>query len=89
MKTKTFSDNFKIGSKEELISLIETVGFVPFFANEIRGFSIEEHMASGCWYDDANENFWPAWEWKGPVIREMKCAYGKFLRGKAMYVSPE
>ena len=46
-----------------------------FFINEIEGFSLEEHIAPGCWYDDANENFWPAWEWKGPVITEMKCAY--------------
>ncbi|MCR5688596.1 MAG: hypothetical protein K6G58_11310 [Lachnospiraceae bacterium] len=72
---------------EELEGLIDDVGFVPFFANEIEGFSIEEHIADGCWYHDAESGFWPAWEWKGPVIREMKCAYGKFLRGKAMYIS--
>jgi len=84
----TFSDDFEIGSMEELIELIDEVGFVPFFANEIEGFSIEEHIAPGCWYDDADEGFWSAWEWKGPVIRKMKCAYGKFLRNKAMYISP-
>ncbi len=84
----TFSDDFEISSMEELIELIDEVGFVPFFANEIEGFSIEEHIAPGCWYDDADEGFWSAWEWKGPVIRKMKCAYGKFLRNKAMYISP-
>ena len=83
----TFDDDFEIASMEELIELIDDVGFVPFFANEIDGFSIEEHIAPGCWYDDADEGFWPAWEWKGPVIKEMKCAYGKFLRNKAMYIS--
>ena len=83
----TFSDDFKIGTMKELITAVEKLGFVPFFANEIEGFSIEEHIAPGCWYDDANEDFWPAWEWKGPVIKKAKCAYGKFLRGKAMYVS--
>ncbi|MCR5487172.1 MAG: hypothetical protein K6F35_06535 [Lachnospiraceae bacterium] len=85
----TFSDEFTIGSMQELIKIIKETGFVPFFANEIEGFSIEEHIAEGCWYDDANEDFWPAWEWKGPVIRKLKCAYGKFLRNKAMYISPE
>lgn len=85
----TFSDDFIIGSIEELIDAIDKFGFVPFFANEIKGFSIEEHIANGCWYDDSDEDFWPAWEWKGPVIRTMKCAYGKFLRGKAMYISPK
>ena len=85
----TFADDFKIGSMEELIDLIDEVGFVPFFINEIKGFSLEEHIKPGCWYDDGDNGFWPAWEWKGPVIREMKCAYGKFLRNKAMYISPE
>ena len=83
----TFSDDFTIKSMDDLMSLIDEVGFVPFFANGIEGFSIEEHIASGCWYDDAEDSFWPAWEWKGPVIKKMKCGYGKFLQGKAMYIS--
>lgn len=83
----TFLDDFEISSMDELIELIDEVGFVPFFSNEIYGFSLEEHIAPGCWYDDADGEFWPAWEWKGPVIRKMHCAYGKFLRNKAMYIS--
>ena len=83
----TFSDDFLIGSMDDLISAIDKMGFVPFFANEIEGFSIEEHIADGCWYHDGDDGFWPAWEWKGPAIKKAKCAYGKFLRGKAMYVS--
>ena len=83
----TFSDRFKIRSEQDLMDLIEEAGFVPFFANEIDGFSIEEHIGKGCWYTDGDNGFWPAWEWKGPVINDMKCAYGKFLNGKAMYVS--
>ena len=55
-----FSEEFKIGTKQQLMDLIDEVGFVPFFLNEIEGFSLEEHIAPGCWYDDANENFWPA-----------------------------
>ena len=85
----TFSDDFTIGSMEELIDVIDEMGFVPFFANEIEGFSIEEHIADGCWYDDADGGFWPAWEWKGPGSTRMKCAYGKFLRNKAIYISPK
>ena len=85
----TFSDDFKIGSMNELMEVIDELGFVPFFINEIEGFSIEEHIAPGCWYNDGDNGFWPAWEWKGPVINKMKCAYGKFFRNKAMYVSPK
>ncbi|MCR5683816.1 MAG: hypothetical protein K6G81_00140 [Lachnospiraceae bacterium] len=84
----TFTDDFKINSMEELIELLDEVGFVPFFVNEIGGFSLEEHIGAGCWYSDGDNGFWPAWEWKGPVIRQTKCAYGKFLRNKAMYISP-
>ncbi len=83
----TFFDDFKIDSMDDLIRLIDEVGFVPFFENEIEGFSLEEHMAPGHWYNDTKDGFWAAWEWKGPVINTAKCAYGKFLRGKAMYVS--
>ncbi len=88
-KGLTYSDKFRIGSMQDLIDLIGEVGFVPFFANEIEGFSIEEHIGKGCWYSDGDDGFWPAWEWKGPVIGKTKCAYGKFLNGKAMYISPK
>ena len=66
----TFSDCFSISSKEELIKVIKEMGFVPFFTNEIEGFSIEEHIVPECWYYGLGDGFWPAWEWKGPVIRE-------------------
>ncbi len=84
---RTYSDNFEIGSMEELAAAVKEFGFVPFFANEIEGFSLEEHIADGCWYYDSDP--WDAWEWKGPVIRKSKCAYGKFLGNKAVYISAE
>ena len=85
---RTFSDNFIIRSMTDLTDLIDEMGFVPFFQNEIIGFSIEEHIDPKCWYG-GSDGFWNAWEWKGPVINQMKCAYGKFLKGKAMYISPK
>ena len=85
--SRTYSDNFEIGSMEELASAVKEFGFVPFFAGDIEGFSLEEHIADGCWYYDSDP--WDAWEWKGPVIRKTKCAYGKFLSNKAVYISSE
>ena len=32
---------------------------------------------------------WPAWDWKGPVIKETGCAYGKFMENKAVFISRE
>jgi len=72
-----------IRSKADIIALVEKWGFVPFFKNEIRGFSIEELCEPSLWF---GENDGP-WEWKGPVIRETGCAYGKFFRGKAVFIS--
>jgi hypothetical protein len=89
MKNRTYSDNFRIGSEDDLIKAIRDFGFVPFFVNPIEGFSIEEHIGPGCWYNDGDNGFWPAWEWKGPVIKKTRCAYGKFLGNKAVYISPE
>ncbi|MBQ5399477.1 MAG: hypothetical protein IIU14_08615 [Ruminococcus sp.] len=82
-----FSD-FIIKSKSDLIEAINEYGFVPFFENSISGFSIEEHISPECWWhSDSGE--WSAWEWKGPVIRETGCAYGKFFEKKACYISRE
>ena len=79
--------DFIIRTKADLIQAINEYGFLPFFENSIDGFSIEEHIAPDrWWHSDTGE--WSAWEWKGPVIRETGCAYGKFFEKKACYVSP-
>ena len=72
-------------SSDGLCKLIEEVGFVPFFKNEIEGFSIEECCPERLWFTDDDG----PWEWKGPTIQKAKCAYGKFLKNKAMYVSKD
>ena len=71
-----------IRSKEDLKEMVRTFGIVPFFPNAIRGFSIQERVDKAIWFTDAPG----PWEWKGPVIRELGCAYGKFFEKKAAYV---
>ena len=80
--------DFFIKSKEDLVGVIEELGFLPFFANSIDGFSIEEHVGWDLWYDNETGD-WPVWEWKGPIIRENGFAYGKFFEKKACYISPQ
>ena len=80
--------NFIISDKSQLIEVINEYGFMPFFENSIEGFSLEEHISPDCWYNSA-DGVWNAWEWKGPVIQETRCAYGKFFEKKACYISPE
>ena len=81
-------DDFEICSRSDLIDAIHEYGFLPFFSNSIDGFSVEEHIDPDCWYHGESGE-WQAWEWKGPVIRETGCAYGKFFEKKACYISPE
>ena len=77
--------NFTIRKKEDLLEAVDQFGFLPFFANSISGFSIEEHIDSGIWFTEEEG----PWEWKGPVIREMGCAYGRFFEKKATFISKE
>ncbi len=76
--------DFYIRTRQDLLDAVEEYGIVPYFSNSIPGFSLEEHCApSSFWSDDGED----AWAWKGPVIRESGCAYGKFFEKKAAYVS--
>ena len=81
-------EDLTINSMDDLINAIQKFGFLPFFTNSIEGFSIEEHVTQGCWYNTVDGS-WPVWEWKGPVIRQTGCAYGKFFEKKACYISSE
>ena len=49
---------------------------------------MEEHAVPEIWYSPGSDD-WPVWEWKGPVIRETGCAYGKFFEKKAVFISRE
>lgn len=62
-------------------------GILPFFRNNIKGFSVAEMTAPGLLF--GGNEFEGCWEWKGPVIRNRTSAYGKFFRSKAGFVSLE
>lgn len=76
--------DFFVREKQDLIEAVETFGIVPYFANSIPGFSLEEHCHPAALWSDTQDC---SWDWKGPVIRETNCAYGKFFEKKAAYVS--
>ena len=80
------SFDFTVRTKRDLIDAVRAFGFVPLFRNSIPGFSVAEHVVPEVWFSDENEG---VWEWKGPVIRESRCAYGKFFETKAVFISGE
>lgn len=73
-----------IEGPEDIEERVRAEGFLPFFVNECEGFSLEEATPPEFWFPDEGEG---VWEWKGPVIGAANCAYGKFFRKKAGFVS--
>lgn len=78
-----------ITSEDDMQRLANEWGFLPFFAGDIPGFSIEENIDPAYWFPDDEENGMGAWDWKGDCIVQGDLAYGKFYRGKACYISME
>ena len=76
----------QLHSADDLIAAVEKYGFLPFFRNEIPGFSIEELCPPELWFTDDADG---PWEWKGPAARSGKCLYGKLFNKKAGFVSRE
>lgn len=73
----------------ELTSFVDEIGFLPLLRMGITGWSAEEQVSEECAYAKLPDGGWewPLWEWKGPVIQDSGCAYGKFFLGKAGFVS--
>ena len=79
----------KITSCAQLIERIQQIGFLPLLDSGIRGFSADEMVDEECRYvvfPDGGWD-WPLWKWKGQVVTEGSCMYGKFFAGKAGFVS--
>ena len=75
--------DFYVRTKQDLIEAVQAFGIIPYFSTSIPGFSLEEHCPPYVLFSDDEEN---TWYWKGPVIQETHCAYGKFFDKKAAYV---
>ena len=81
----------EIYSAAQLTAFIHEVGFLPLLDSGISGFSAEEVVADDCRYvvlDDGGWD-WPLWKWKGPIVSDGGCVYGKFFNKKAGFISRE
>lgn len=77
-----------VDSAMKLSAAVKEAGMLPFFSCGIEGLSVEELTVPGMLFADMDGGM-GAWDWKGPVIREMDCTYGKFFNRKAGFVSLE
>jgi len=75
----------------ELIEYVHEVGFLPLLDSGIDGFQAEMLVDEDCRYVTFPDGGWdwPLWKWKGEVINEGHCVYGKFFNKKAGFISRE
>ncbi len=66
----------KIKSLYDVENITEEIGFLPYFSNEISGFSIDEHIDYKYWFGECDG----AWEWKWQIAKRKKCVYAKLFR---------
>lgn len=75
----------EIKTKEQLCGLIEEIGFIPLFSNNIRGFSVMDLTRSLDWFEGDAER--DPWEWREGIAAEGNIAYGKLFSGKMGFIS--
>lgn len=79
----------EIYNSAQLIALIQELGFLPLLDSGITGYSAEELVSDDCRYVVLPDGGWdwPLWKWKGPIVTEGNCVYGKFFDKKAGFIS--
>lgn len=76
---------------DQLIDYISGIGLLPLLNIGIEGWSANDVVDEECRYHtDPDEGWeWKLWEWKGPIVGETRCAYGKFFEKKAGFITQE
>ena len=85
MKGLPSDDPLCIRSAAALTSWVDEIGFLPFFANEVPGFSAEEHTPARAWWTGRKAT--DPWEWREEIAASHVVAYGKFFDGRAGFIS--
>ena len=85
MKGLSWDDPHRIRTAGELAAWVEEIGFLPFFANEVAGFSAEERVAADAWWTGSQAT--DPWEWREEIAASHAVAYGKFFDGRAGFIS--
>lgn len=81
----------KIYNAPQMMELIQQIGFLPLLDSGIDGFSAEDIVDEDCRYITFPEGGWdwPLWKWKGQIVTDSPCVYGKFFNKKAGFISRE
>ena len=87
MRGLSWDNPYRIRTWQELIKWINEIGFLPLFANEVEGFSAEEHVSPDFWWTGNRQQ--DPWEWREIIASSHQVAYGKFFANKAGFISVE
>lgn len=75
----------------DMTEYVQRIGMLPLLNLGIVGWSADEVVDEDCRYvvnpDGGWE--WQLWKWKGSIIEESGCAYGKFFDRKAGFITQE
>ena len=85
MRGLSRDDPNRIKNADELITLIDEVGFLPLFETKVPGFSVEERTCSWDWWSGDPEK--DPWEWRERIAESGRAVYGHFFDRKAGFVS--
>ncbi len=68
---------------------IDEIGFLPLLPMGIDGWSAEAATDEDAQYTvlENGSREWLLWAWKGSILQESGCAYGKFIDRKATFIS--
>ena len=75
----------RIRTCSQLEEAVECTGILPFFKSCVAGWSLAESIDPAVWFTSEEG----PWEWKGQLAAGRRCVYGKFIGGKAAFVSPD
>ena len=79
------SDPKLLRTADDLLELLRHIGFLPLFAGEIKGFSVEEKTTAASWWTGNRAE--DPWEWREIIAAGHEVAYGKFFGGRAGFIS--
>ena len=88
---RKITESRQIWSASQLMEYIQEIGFLPLLDSGIYGYSAEEVVDDECRYVVFSDGGWdwPLWKWKGPIVSDGGCVYGKFFNKKAGFISCE
>jgi hypothetical protein len=69
---------------EDMVSLVDEIGFLPLFRHPIPGFSVADLTPAANWFDGEAHD---PWEWREWAAQSGALAYGKFFRNKTGFIS--